>query len=378
MNGAFVSQAYRERPPESLALAPYPDAPNVGAYFDARRATVSLETSNDPYENADALCHYVFHRHPDSLNLASELTYRYTQAAEYMSARPNGSNILNERFLSYFQGVHDRLMSGYVAMSTPTIISADNNRPQSEWVEGESCQRVYLPDTVRDRSLTWNKWAQQLIKDGKTEELFTGEFYRHGAKVAAGALLPVGNLWIEVGEGLARVRTRLHRSLEVESQWNLPTDGEWGSGLDFWFVMSHIVEKGILELSESIRPGMVDGMKLTPEVYVQSYKHVVDLIRLNPHLDIKGILSDGSWIYSHELTDVFPNQHVSRLHDIAGKVVELGPATLVGLPAQVKFATLNPVRQAAYETGGYKVGVAARFIDLKTMTKVLETFDVGD
>jgi hypothetical protein len=98
---------------------------------------------------------------------------------------------------------------------------------------------------------------------------------------------------------------------------------------------------------------------------------------LNPRLPIQGVMSDGTWAYSSELARVFPDQHISRLHDIAGKVIELGSAAELHLPEQIEFATVEPRRRAAYLAGQYSVGVAARFIDRQGMVDVLEQFGIA-
>ena len=377
MNGAFVAERLRESPPESLRLQPFPDAQNIGDYFTAQVASRELDViDNNPAACAEVLTRYTFHRNPESLDLATALSHRYQQAQDFMSQHPGGKELLNQSLLDYFKLVEQNLRSGFVAMPTNTIASSDPTRPKPELTAGELYQRVFIPESIQRRSLAWNSWAQAKIQAGEVDELFTDSIHRHGAKLASGALLPAGNLLVEVAEGLARVRTPVHRNHRVEELWEIPTDNEWGSGLDYWFVMSHVAEKGILKLAESIGPDMIDGMKLTPEVYVRSYNPVVELIDLNPHLNILGILSDGSWIYSRELAEVFPSHHVSKLHDVAGKVIELGTAEELGLPIQAMFATYNPERRRAYEKGEYQATVAARFISRQAMVSILDQFGI--
>jgi hypothetical protein len=379
MNGIFVAGALRSRPPESLPLEPFPGtiAP-IGDYFAARQASEAIEAlSDEPDACAERLTQYVFNRTAQYLDLANAMTHRYGQASEFMSRYPNGHDLLRDGILNRFRSVEKRLNSGYIAMPTDTVISADPRQPSPELIAGELIQRVYVPPVIQSRTLAWNRWAQDKTQNGEVDTLFNDPTYRHGTKIAVGSLLPAGNLWVEVGEGLTRLRRAPH-GREAEQEFDLPTTDEWGSGLEFWFVMSHIAEKDILALSESVQPAMVDGLKLTPEVYARSYQPIIDLVDLNPQLDIKGILSDGSWIYSSELAEKFPDQHVSNLHDIAGKVVELGDADAIGLPIQALFATFDARRRAAYETGDYKVGVAARFIDPQGMIEVLGSFGLQE
>lgn len=379
MNGPFINEALRSRPPETLPLAPFPGtiAP-IGDYFAARQASEAIEALSDaPNACAERLTQYIFHRTAQYLDLANAMTHRYDQADKFMSHYPGGRELLQGSILNRLRGVEERLNSGYIAVPTDTIISTDPRQTPPELIAGELTQRVYLPPIIQTRSLIWNQWAQEKIQNGEVNTLFNDPVYRHGTKVAGGSLLPVGNLWVEVGEGLTRLR-RAPQGPEVEQKFDLPTTNDWGSGLEFWFVMSHIVEKDILSLSESVQPGMIDGLKLTPAIYARSYQPIIDLIDLNPQLDIKGILSDGSWIYSKELAEKFPDQHISGLHDIAGKVVELGSADAIGLPIQAQFATFDKRRRAAYETGDYKAGVAARFIDRQGMIEVLGSFGLQE
>jgi len=380
MNGVAVGNAMRERPAETLLLEPFPGSFNALGYFTARNATLELEEHfDDPSANAQTLSQYIFERDPGTLDLVTAMSHRYDQARAFMGRYPDGQERLARSVLEYFQDIHQSLTEGYLPTLTNTIISAHSDRPRNQTFKRRSTQLLNLPPIIQSRSLIWNEWAQDKTQGGEIDELFTDEIQRHGAKVAAGALLPAGNLWIEVGEGIERVRGNVGRQLELEKRWGFTYEDKeisWGLGQDDWFVMSHIAEKGILELATSLGPNMIDGMHLTDEVYVRSYKPIVELIDLNPHLDIRGILSDGSWIYSEELVRVFPDQHVSKIHDVAGMVVELGKADEVGLPIQALFATLNPERRAAYDVGEYHAGVAARFIDRDGMANVLKRFGI--
>jgi hypothetical protein len=191
--------------------------------------------------------------------------------------------------------------------------------------------------------------------------------------LAEGIHLQVGNLVIEVGDGRERLNRRPNRELNLAQRWGNPEDDKWGRHGN-WFAMSHIAEKDLLHLSEQVKPGMIHGMRLTPETYVQSYKDILEIIRLNPAFHINGVLSDGTWAYSDELAQVFPDQHISKLHDVAGDVVNIGTATELGMPIQEYFATLNPERRAAFVAGKYKVTIAARFIDVAGMEVAIAAF----
>ncbi len=377
MNGWIVAEKLRERPPETLLIEPYVPDSGARGYFAARDATEALETHpGDPEANARSLTRFILNHDPSALDVVPSMTNRYQQAAGFMDRYPSGQEKLAEVILDRFITIHQCLEEGFVPQTTNTIIFSDPKRPPNQMLDGNMTQRLNLPPIIQARSLVWNEWAQQKIEDGQMGKLFTDEIYRHGVKVANGDLLPAGNLWVEVGEGLARIRGYHHWASELEVALGLGGRDYDDDSLTSWYVMSHIAEKGILDLSASLGPNMIDGKSLTDETYVKSYPPIVGLIDLNPHLDIKGILSDGSWIYSEELARVFPDQHVSKLHDVAGKVVELGPAEEIGKPIQAMFATLHPGRKAAYEAGEYRAGVAARFIDRGGMLAVTEQFGI--
>jgi hypothetical protein len=379
MNGWIVGQKMAERPPDTLLIEPYTPSNGARGYFAARNVTESLEAHlDDPDANARALTRYIFDHDPSALNVAPSMTHRYKQSRDFMARYPDGSEKLAEALLGRLEAVHACMSEGFVPQKTNTVLSFNAHRPRNFEFEGKSAQRLNLPPVIQRRSLIWNEWAQIKIRSGELDALFCDEIFRHGAKVANGNLLPAGNLWVEVAEGIDRIREYPHfypSDLEIALGLSKAVDDmdQW-IAQDDWFVLSHIAEKGILALSESLAPGMIDGMHLTDDVYVRSYGPIVELIDLNPQLGIKGILSDGSWIYSAELARVFPEQHVSRLHDVAGVVVELGAAHDIGLPIQAMFATLNPERRAAFDEGRYRAGVAARFIDRAGMVKHLTEF----
>ena len=377
MNGVAVMEALRERPPETLLLEVDLHAQGARGYFAARNATEELEAHpHDPTANANTLAGFVLNHDSSALDVVPSMTHRYEQARNYMTRYADGHNQLSEAIHSRFVASHKRLSEGYVLVPAVGIGSAADN--QQVRVDGRLYSKLKIPERIRTRSLVWNEWAQQKVKADEADELFTDEFFRHGAKAANGDLLPAGNLWVEVGEALLRIRDYPYvEESPLEQKWGHSEEDGSGWSSDDWFVMSHIAEKGILELADSLGPEMIDGMKLTDETYVRSYAPIIELLDLNPHLDIQGILSEGSWIYSEELARVFPDHHVSKLHDVAGSVVELGPAVEIHRPIQAEFATLHPERRAAYESGDYKAGVAARFIDRAGMVRQLTDFGIS-
>ena len=224
------------------------------------------------------------------------------------------------------------------------------------------------------KGLTWNRWAQNQIVNGNIHGLFGGHPEWVGVKLGDGSWLQAGNLMMEIADGLGRVRTPTHQNKNVEAQWGLQSSEERGAGLDQWFVMSHIADKELLRLAQGLGHGMVDGMKLTPETYARSYTPIMELMNLNLRLDIKGMLSDGTWAYSSELGKLFPHQHISRLHDIVGTVIELGTAAELNMPAQRDFAIGDAERNVAYLKGRYQIGIAARFIDRQGMDAVVAKY----
>jgi len=182
---------------------------------------------------------------------------------------------------------------------------------------------------------------------------------------------------VEVTEGLSRVRTRPHQLADVENKLGVaPQSHGWGAGLDTWFVMTHIMDKQLLRLAASLGETMIDGTKLTPEIYAKSYIPIQEIIDKNPGLQIAGVLSEGSWIYSDSL-EAFPDQPVCQIRrEVAGTVVELGPADEIGMPAQAAFATGDPRRAKAAQNGTYTPGVAARFIDYAGIRDIISRLGV--
>lgn len=362
-----------------FGMEPYPGAKTRWDYFQALHTSDKLETAGgDLPRIVSILTRYIFGKHSDVLDLAPSVCYRYRQAQRIAGTHHNGESALAESILGHFLAAEHTLQKGYTRMSTPTLISSDQARPRPEIVNEELTQKVALPASILRRSLAWNHWVQNKINAGEIDELFCSSPLWHGIRPAEGTILPVGNLNIELVEGLARARTRAHLARDVERQWGLPTTDEWGSGLDLWFAMTHIIEKDLLRLTASIDPNMVDGMRLTPEVYAKSYIPILELMDLNPQLAIQGVLSEGTWAYSSELARLFPDQHISKLHAIAGKVIELGSAEELGLPEQATFATYDPTRKKAYQEGLYKANVAARFIDRAGMEAIIRQFGLNN
>jgi hypothetical protein len=376
MNGIALATMVRESPPDSLVVQPYPDGRSVWDYVSAVSASHEVEAADGSIDQlAVVLGRHVFARHPMILDLPPAVLHRYEQAKRIIGSHPGGIDLLKDTVLARFEEAGEAIQNGHTHMVTHSL-AFEGQKPSV--VHGTLAQRVQLPDSIQHRALAWNGWVQNQIKGDGIDELFSGHPQWHGVKIAEGSLLPVGNLNFELVQGLARARRSGSKGNYAEADWGLRKDGEWGSGLSDWFAMSHIVEKDLLRFArDEIGPDMIDSMQLTPATYAKAYAPVVELIDLNPQLDIQGVLSDGTWAYSNELKRVFPDQHMADLHDIAGTVIELGSADQLGVPEQVLFATADPRRQQAYEAGEYKVSVAARFIDRAGMLAVLKQFGLS-
>ena len=359
----------------STVIEPNPNARTRWDYYRALRVNEEIAlASGDSHEVAKKLVQYLFDTHPHVPDFASGISYRFGQVQKVIEQYPNGNEVLQGEILNDFLEAEGRIQDGYTYVVTSTLFSSHPDIPKPIHHAGHLVQKIMLPESVQRRSLTWNRWAQNTINSGDMEKLFSEHPYSLGIESARCTKLPVGNLVVELGEGLARVRTPIHRNYDLEATWELPVDGEWGSGLDLWFVMTHVMEKDMLNLAASIGENMIDGRKLTPEVYAKSYVPILQLIELNPHLPIQGVLTDGSWIYSSDLMKYFPEQPIARLHDLAGNVIDLGPALELGLPEQVDFATKDPTRRQAFLKGQYGVNVAARFIRPAQMRSVIGRF----
>lgn len=369
-----------EAPTSEIHIIPYPRARTRWDYFRTQQVNEEIrETSGDSHATAGKLTRYIFDTHPDVLDLAPAVSHRFHQSQAVMARFPQGEKILEGTILARFQEAEERLKQGYSFVVTSTIIGSDPKRPSPMSYDGSLVQKINLPEQIQRRALAWNVWVQEMIKKSDIDKLFSHHPEWLGVKPAEGILFQAGNLMFEVVEGLGRLYLP-DRTHNLTKRWKLggnmswPDDGE----PDQWFVMTHIVEKDLLELSRKVGENMIDGKKLTPEVYARSYIPILQLIALNPQLSIKGVLSDGSWIYSQELTRLFPSQHISDLHDIAGDVVDIGTAGELNLPEQIDFATHDPTRREAFLEGRYKVNVAARFIDPEGMRGVIQRFGLKE
>lgn len=322
----------------------------------------------DPNKTAGILRDYIFDSHPWVLDLPPAISHRFSESMRVMESFPNGKENLESLITDYFKKAEERLLNGYAVVRDVDVLTRKDAEYENERI------KIHLPESVKRRALVWNKWVQKMIKDGRIKEVFTPKPQGISVRLAEGSLLQAGNLMFEVAQGLGRLHKPEMNPSGLELKEMLATFNDGTQAIvetDHWFILSHIVEKDLLKLSQILGEGMIDGMKLTPRVYVKSYIPILELIEINPSLDIRGVLSEGTWIYSSELGKLFPEQDISKLHDVAGKVIDIGTAQELGLREQIDFATRDSVRRKSFEDGEYKVTIAARFIDPQEMRKAI-------
>jgi hypothetical protein len=362
--------------PELPPIFPYLNGPH-GRWDHAQanwanRAVASV--AGDPEKTATILTQFIFETHPDVLDLPPATQHRLEESTQVMRTYVHGEELLTESVLGHYEQAAQKFQNGFTTAQTATIVSADAMRSGPIIENGMLIQKVDLPESVQQKALRWNQWAQRTIKDEGMEALFTAHPNWVGAKLGDGSWLPVGNLMVEVVEGLGRIRTPQHQAQQAEEHWGIgATSNEWGNGLDQWFVMTHIMDKELLFLASRLGQNMIDGMRLTPETYAKSYIPIRQIMEQNPQLAIRGVLSDGTWAYSSDLFRLFPQQPISGLHDIAGDVLDVGSAADLGMHAQIEFATHDAERREAFLKGLYDVRIASRFIDYEAMGDVLRS-----
>lgn len=357
-----------------LVVSPPPDPPSRWEVPQA--ASISREFikhEGDPDAQAQWLTNYIFGHYPMFLDLPPAVNYRFQEAGRAAARHPVGRERVIKSILTHLEEAGKRFEQGY------TLVTSIN--PAPERLNGDGAQRVYLPDRMRSRALVWNAWAQEMIRSGRINDLFGHDPQWVGVKLADGTWLPAGNLMIEVTQGIGRIQTPAHQIQDLNYRWGFGVGdrGEWVD-LDRFVIMTHIADKGLLRLADQIGKAagleIIEGMKLTPAVYVRAYPEILDLMRHNSSLHIHDVLSDATWIYNPKLEDLFPRHEVARLHRVAGDVVIVGTAEEMDMPAQVRFATLNPERKVAFEAGTFRVDIASRRIRDSEMVEV--TKEYGD
>lgn len=324
----------------------------------------------DPRTVFGHLARFIFDHHPYVLDLPPAVSHRYHEARRVAEMFPQGTEGLYQRITAHFQEAEELFRQNQAR----AVAATPSKRLQGEF------QIVNLPLQIAERGLVWNHHAQTMVYQDKTEELFGKEPGWTATKLADGAWLSAGNLMFEVVQGgIARAVSRYHEQHNLEDRWGFTLPGEMSDwrDLDQWVVMTHIVDKGLLgvarELGVQSHIDMIEGMKLTPAIYVRSYVDILQLMGLNPELGIRGILSEGTWIYDPTLKELFPQQSVAHLSEVAGDVVTLGTAKEMGLPLQAQFATHDSTRKKAFDEGKYPVQVVARFIDEQGMVAAIQS-----
>lgn len=358
---AYFSPLVVSPPPEPSSRWEVPHAAFVSREF--------IKNEGNPDAQAQWLTNYIFGHYPMFLDLPPAVNYRFQEACRAAARHPVGRERVHNSILFHFQEAEKQFRDGY------TLITSIN--PALERLNGEWAERVYLPDRMRTRALAWNTWAQEMIRSGKINDLFGHDPEWVGMKLADGTWLHAGNLMTEVTQGVGRIQTPAHQQHNLIDRWGYDIEDQWVD-LDRFVVMTHIVDKGLLRLADQIGKDagveMIEGMKLTPAIYVRAYPEIVDLMRRNPDLDIHDVLSDATWIYNPRLEDLFPHHDVARLHRVAGDIVIIGTAQSIDMPAQVRFATLNRERRTAFEAGKYQVEIASRRIRDTEMIEVTKQY----
>ncbi len=318
-------------------------------------------------ETAAVVTEYLFTTDPGSFDAGIHMRHRLAEARKAMLGYEGGETVLQTQILGYLGGAAREFEEGYAY--SRTVQSVDGE------VEINPVE-INLPESVAKRSLGWNRWFREGFEGGGfdwLEGILADPTNCLSLKLASGDILPVGNLMVEVVQGVPRIQKPMHEAHRLTERWGL--------GADDQVVMTHIISKTLQGIASGIaeREGvsMFDGSKLTRRVYAQSYATIVDLVQRNPGLNIAGALSDGTWAYSNELARLNPRPSIGDLHgdlnergepaeggrpNILGDVVDLGVAEELGLPRQLGFALQHPVLRAAYDEGRYRGQIASRFI----------------
>lgn len=354
------------------------------ALAEARIITELIqEHKHNPDILASDMVKYIFTHSPMVLDLPPQIAFRYNEAKRIMNNYPFGEQLLNQSLIKHFAFTEQLYKQKQMLASTTWITRPDI---KIEATDFEPSLMINLPDQVAARGHACAHWCQFMIKNGDANKLFNEDPQWSVVKLGSGAWLPVGNLMVEVCQGVSRIQSPAHDRKNVISRLGFAKDvdavGPREYAMDPWVIMTHIIDKQLLGLLEKIGEyenpsiAMIEDHKLNVGIYCRSYPEIIHLMRLNPLLTIRGVLSDGTWIYWSGNEKFFPNQEVARLHRVAGKKIVVGTADELGMEAQIKFATMNPERRAAYENGQFPVTIVARFINEQDM--IAATKKYGD
>lgn len=344
----------------SISVRPNPDKPSRWEYFQARSMEHIVQNyRSEPEVLARELTHKIFDHHPDELDLPPHIYHRYKEVKRIMEVCGCSDVILNQALLNHFEEAKTNAIDG-IALSTAVTLEP------LQWNKTPAV-KIHLPSEIQHRLITINTWIQTEIQNGNADQVFGQPPLWTVTKLVDGTWLPVGNLMVEVTQGVGRLRTPFHDEKDLIERWGFthPRASDMVD-LNRWVVMTHIVDKGLINGLNAIgriyQLPLVPSLKLTKVAYIQSYQEIAELIKLNPHLDIPGVLSDGSWIYDPALADLFPDQEIAQLFSIAGDVVPIASAQAMHQPIQITFATGDATRKKAYGEGRYCPTITARFI----------------
>lgn len=314
----------------------------------------NIENSFDSETLTRVLVHYIFSHHPFVLDLPPSVAFRFGQSQRVFSEFGYDSQLLTQGISDHFEEMRRCILGGFTIV--PSVTYSEDS------IYGNWGQKVFLPTEIQNRILQCNEWVMDHIDFGNIEQIINKPPNWTIFKMAEGQWLPVGNIMVEVAQGLARIRTPVHDKKKLLQRWGLGGNDITFVDLSDWFVMTHIVDRELLQTLDGMGKGMIHGQRLTSDVYLKAYKEILELIKLNHELNIKGVLSDGTWIYNPQLLALFPDQGVSGLSQIAGDVVPLGSAKELGNDAQLQFALGSQTRRKAFQNSEYSPQVVTRFI----------------
>jgi hypothetical protein len=350
------------------------------AIAEAEVATAIIEENiNHPDILADKLIGYVFSHHPSILDLPPQMSHRYLQAAGIMDHIPNGKELLTTSLLTHLQTAERLLRENKMYATVGSINKGDH----IEYWDTEAAMIINLPENIATRALHCNFWVQKMTTAREAQKLFTEDPFWTVVKLAEGSWLPVGNIMIEVGQSGFRIQSPVHDRAGVTRKFGYrreETAMPYEDLTDHWVVTIHIIDSGLLKLLDQIGTEtespipMIDSPHLSPSIYCRAYSEMLELIYLNPALDIRGVQSDWTWIFWNGNARRFPHQPATQLHEIAGQVVDLGSAEELGDKAQIRFATQNKARAAALQDGTFQPWIVANFVRSNKIANIIKKY----
>lgn len=306
---------------------------------------------------------YVFANHPSMLDLPPNVTHRLKETIRVVTEKnpETGMETVRQVLIGHYRQTKKQLDSGFLDIQTITPLQSREGK-----------MRIKLPSSILARTKVANQWMLNRMNQGEWLTTFDDPVLGTiAAKLGDANWLLAGSFMFELVQGSGRAATPEHHKKGVWKRWQLDFDD--------WYLMTHIIDSGLnKQLQEiGVKAGikMVNGEHLDDKVYVLAYPELLQLIRINPDLPIKGVLSEGSWVWDRQLMRKFPRQGVSRLAGVAGDMVDLGPLNrLIGYPAQIGFATGDRQRRAAFQKGRYMPHLGARFLSVEMMQKLSDRY----